>query len=531
MSSLDIQLPRWSIYVLILISATAAQAGRIASTRSATGELPFYSANDRSRWCTLVSLVEQGTFQIDEVVQRTDPERKNRKPWNTIDMVRHRGEDGKQHYYSSKPPFLTTIYASVYWVFNKATNKTLTAEPFFVARSLLLIVNLLPLLGYWLLLIWLIERTTLDPWSRIFLVFASVWALYSSTFASTLNNHLPGTIAVLVSLVALIRITIDQSQHWVWPLLCGLSASFAIACELPALAWWAILVPLLYITTRKLKPAILYVAASIPVAAGILITTQLAHGDLRPPYMHREAGAVVTTAARNASDTTPEPSLPALKEALTSAGNKLSDKLEIRQARQAEPPTWELLDTEQQYCWAVQAGEGTWELRQWDDWYDYPNTYWVPEKKSGVDKGETSVPLYAFHTLIGHRGIFSLTPLWFFAIFGAVIAWNKQPQWRIIHLAAIIVSIVCIGFFIARPLDDRNYGGVCSGFRWVFWLAPLWMLFLPHGIEAVSRSLWGRRLALTALAISIFSATFPWNNPWTQPWTFQILEYFAWIKY
>jgi hypothetical protein len=179
----------------------------------------------------------------------------------------------------------------------------------------------------------------------------------------------------------------------------------------------------------------------------------------------------------------------------------------------------------------VQAGEGTWELRQWDDWYDYPNTYWVPEKKSGVDKGETSVPLYAFHTLIGHRGIFSLTPLWFFAIFGAVIAWNKQPQWRIIHLAAIIVSIVCIGFFIARPLDDRNYGGVCSGFRWVFWLAPLWMLFLPHGIEAVSRSLWGRRLALTALGISIFSATFPWNNPWTQPWTFQILEYFAWIKY
>ncbi len=528
MPATEITISRWSIYAMILISAVAAQAGRIVSTRSTTGELPFYSANDRSRWCTLVSLVEYGTYEIDEIVFREDPKNK-RRIWYSIDIVRHRGADGKQHYYSSKPPFLTTLYAGVYWGFHKLTGLKLSEEPFFVARSLLLIYNLIPLIGYWFLLIWLIERTTLDPWSRLFLVFAAVWAMYSSTFAATLNNHLPGIIAVMISLACLIRITVDRASHWIWPTLCGLSAAFAIACELPALAWWSIIPVVLLISMRKLLPIALYTAASLPIFAGILITTQLAHGDLKPPYMHREAGPVITTLPRDPASETPDTAIETLRQSLIEAQQAPSDKLELRAARQSN--TWELFDTEKQICWAVAATEDKWEIREWNDWYDYPKTYWVPERKSGVDKGEPSHLVYAFHTLIGHRGILSLTPIWFFVFPGALIAWRTKPEYRYIYIAAIIVSLVCIGFFLARPLEDRNYGGVCSGFRWVFWLAPLWMLFLPLGIEQVSKTPLGRSIALFALGISIFSATFPWNNPWTQPWTFQILEYFEFIKY
>ena len=528
MSSLDITLPRWSIYALILISAAAAQAGRIASTRSATGELPFYSANDRSRWCTMVSLVEYGTYEIDEVVFREDPKNK-RRHWYSIDIVRHRGADGKQHYYSSKPPLLTTIYAGVYWVFHKTTGKTLSEEPFFVARILMLIFNWIPLLGYWLMLIWLIERTTLDPWARLFLVVAAVWAMYSTTFASTVNNHLPGIIAIMISLVALIRIVVDRAPHWMWPTLCGVAAAFSIACELPALAWWAIIPAVIFLSLKQIKPIVIYVAVSLPVFAAILITTQLAHGDLKPPYMHRDHGDVLATIPRDGAAETPDAALSALRDSLLQAKLEPSEKLELRPARQEK--IWELFDSENQVCWAVKAADGTWEIREWDDWYDYPKTYWHPDKKAGVDKGEPSRAVYAFHALIGHRGIFSLTPIWLFALSGIWLALKKQPDWRYIHLAAIIVSVVCIVFFLARPLEDRNYGGVCSGFRWVFWLAPLWMLFLPHGIEQLSSSSLGRKLGLAALAISIFSATFPWNNPWTQPWIYQILEYGEWIKY
>ena len=33
-----------------------------------------------------------------------------------IDMVSHVGRDGQKHFYSSKPPLLTTIMAAPYWV-------------------------------------------------------------------------------------------------------------------------------------------------------------------------------------------------------------------------------------------------------------------------------------------------------------------------------------------------------------------------------------------------------------------------------
>lgn len=526
MSPTDISLPRWSIYAFILISAVAAQAGRLASTRSPTGETPFYSANDRSRWCTIVSLVEFGTYEIDQITFRKDD--RKRRHWDTIDMVRHRGADGKQHYYSSKPPLLTTIYAGAYWVFHKLTGKKLSEEPHFVARILMVFFNFIPLIGYWFMLIWLIERTTLDPWARLFLVVAAVWAMYSSTFASTINNHLPGIIVVMISLMALIRIVVDKSTQWRWPILCGVAAAFSVACELPALAWWTIIPAVIFMSLKQIKPIVIYTIASVPVFAAILITTQLAHGDLKPPYMHRDHGEVIATIPRAGDTETPDSSLSALRDALLKKAEKPSEKLELRPARQEK--TFELFDTENQICWAVKAGEGTWEIRQWDDWYDYPATYWTKENKKGVDKGEPSYAVYAFNSLIGHRGIFSLTPIWLFALSGVWLALKKQPEWRYIHLAAIIVSVVCVAFFLSRPLEDRNYGGVCSGFRWVFWLAPLWMLFLPHGIEQISPSAWGRKLGLTALAISIFSATFPWNNPWTQPWIYQILDYWKWFS-
>ena len=69
---------------------------------------PFLSANDRSRWDTIRSLVEQGTYQIDAI--QSEP------GWDTIDMVKHKDRNGEWHLYSSKPPLLATLYAGPYWV-------------------------------------------------------------------------------------------------------------------------------------------------------------------------------------------------------------------------------------------------------------------------------------------------------------------------------------------------------------------------------------------------------------------------------
>jgi len=169
----------------------------------------------------------------------------------------------------------------------------------------------------------------------------------------------------------------------------------------------------------------------------------------------------------------------------------------------------------------VKDGEN-WAIHQWNDWYDYPKSYWLPKNKRGVDLGEPSIVRYAFHLLIGHHGVLSLTPFWFLSIFG-LVAILRKPNDRYpfaLAIAIAIVTIVCLTFYISRPLIDRNYGGVASGFRWLFWLIPAWLWFLPKGMEFTSKSSIGKTLIVLALVISIFWATIPSSNPWQSPLLF-----------
>jgi hypothetical protein len=84
--------------------------------------------------------------------------------------------------------------------------------------------------------------------------------------------------------------------------------------------------------------------------------------------------------------------------------------------------------------------------------------------------------------------------------------------------AIVLISLACIAFYLARPPLDRNYGGVTSGLRWLFWLAPLWLLSMLPTLDFMSRRRWTRGLALVLLAASALSASYPTWNPWTQPW-------------
>ena len=87
------------------------------------------SANDRSRWCTVRSLVEHGTYAIDEITAEPG--------WDTIDMVKHDG-----HLYSSKPTLLATLMAGEYWVIHRLTGATLGTHPYEIGRFMLVTINL-----------------------------------------------------------------------------------------------------------------------------------------------------------------------------------------------------------------------------------------------------------------------------------------------------------------------------------------------------------------------------------------------------
>jgi len=168
-----------------------------------------------------------------------------------------------------------------------------------------------------------------------------------------------------------------------------------------------------------------------------------------------------------------------------------------------------------------------------DNWYDYAyqrtgrtlDSYW--RDPHGVDKGEPSAAIYAMHILVGHHGIFSLTPIWILSFAGMAMWLRTRPRSNPRELALLItvLSLVCLAFYLTRGPTYRNYGGVTSGLRWMFWFAPLWLLVMLPAADAMAGRWWTRGVALILLAASVLSAAYPTWNPWISPWIVSYLQY------
>lgn len=538
------------ILAALIVAALAAQTSRVMTTRSATGETPFHSANDRSRWCSVAAIGGYGQFEIDPLINIRDPKTK-RRTWYTIDLVRHRGRDGKQHYYSSKPPLLTVVHAGVYAAVRLVTGLSLTVQTFTAARVVLVLVNLLPLAAFWWLWGGYWQRRLSSPWALVVTMTFLLWGTFVSTFANTLNNHLPGALAAGLSLWAVLKIVEQDRRELRWFVLAGFSAAFCAACELPALSWVAA-IGVLLVQVAPRRAALGLSLGVVPVAIAFAVVNVLAHGDLRPPYAHRAVGELVSSVPRAEDQPTGQASAEADTPSEAGASQDLSKSREtiiaqlrrhgyevssesvVRTTRTAG--VQELWDERTQLRFALVAGPQQIQIHQWDDWYDYPNSYWYPDRKQGVDRGERNRWNYLFQTTLGHHGVFSLTPMWLLFPLGAWAIWRQSisPPWQRLFefrvqlmLAIVATSLVCFAFYIARPLEDRNYGGVSSGFRWMFWFTPLWCWLVAEALERYGESRLVRRLVLVALGISVFSATFPWTNPWTTPWLAQVVESFG----
>ncbi len=172
-----------------------------------------------------------------------------------------------------------------------------------------------------------------------------------------------------------------------------------------------------------------------------------------------------------------------------------------------------------------------------DNWYDYSyqrngrqiESYW--RHPAGVDCGEASLSTYAFHALVGHHGIFSLTPIWLLSAVGLLLwLWKaRDPRLRWLAAGILAISVVCVTFYLGQPQINRNYGGMTSGLRWVFWFAPLWLLAMLPTADALASRRWSRGLALVLLALSVLSVSYPTWNPWTPPWIMRFLQYVGWV--
>lgn len=500
---------RWMIYCLLIALAVGQATGRLMAVNSVDkAQLESYRINQRmndfKRELASRDLTED---QIAEKMQtkRADVERKlklqrpflsandrsrwlairalvehgtfaidqvlEEPTWDTIDMVQHRGLDGQLHQYSSKPPLLYVLLAGEYWLINKATGATLGTHPYAIGRAMLFTINIIPMAIMLLMIAALAERFGKTDWGRLFVVAVASFGTMLSAFAVVLNNHLVAAVAVSIALYAWARIRHDGDTRGRWFLLAGLMAAFTAANELPALAFLVFLGLMLLLRHRR-ETLIWFTPAAAVVMAAFFITNYIAHNDLRPPYAHRNADKPGTSAQHN------------------------------------------------------------------DDWYRYEYTvngrtrqsYW--NSPGGLDVGEPSIANYTFHCLVGHHGLFSMTPVWVLSMLGGCYwlarradLFGIDPQRE---LAALVLSltIICLVFYLGlRPQVDRNYGGNTNGLRWLFWFAPLWCATMLPAVDWLSKSRWGQTLGLILLAISAFSASYPTWNPWTQPWIYNLLEW------
>ncbi len=332
----------------------------------------------------------------------------------------------------------------------------------------------------------LIERLGTSDWGRVFVMACCVFGTFLTTFAVTITNHLPAAACTAVLLDALVRIWLDGDRRaWTF-IVAGFFSAMLAANEVPAGLFSAAATLVVFFVAPK-KTLTAYLPPALLVTAAFLATNWIAVHDLKPAQMHRGGS---------------------------------------------------------------------------DNWYDYPGSYWLA--KQGIDAGEPSAGVYALHVLVGHHGVFSLTPIWLLFLLGAGI-WivrgsNVSPlsagqalgktgsalrpgerqgvraesvsagqPLRWLALSGLLITLVCLGFYIWFDGVDRNYGGNASAFRWVFWLAPLWLVLMLPAADLLSRRRWSRAVCLLLLALSALSCAYPTWNPWTATWILNFLGYMGWL--
>ncbi len=417
--------------------------------------------------------------------------------WDSIDVVKHGLPDeiydpsnpASGYIYSSKPTLLPTVMAGPYWILNRCFGLSLAKRPFETTRILLVIYQLIPLGIAFFCLASIIESVGKTDWGRMYAVAAATFGTFALTFVPTLNNHLPGFASISIALWAAFKILRDGKKNPVYFALAGFFGAFSVACDLPALAFATGLCGVLLVK-RPLKTIFVAIPAGLVVAAAFIATNYIAHNSIMPAYScKRDHMAMQAEAEKNGVD----------------------------------PKT--LFDAKDWYYYNYYPAGRPREAK-------YARlSHWA--NRTGIDRGEPSILRYAFHSTVGSRGVFSLTPIWILSVWGLCVWAFKTKDdkgLRAFGVGALTLTVVFFAFFLTRDQGDRNYGGMSCWSRWFFPLVPLFVPALLPIVDKASKSRLLRGVALAALFWSAASAAFPTWNPWVAPWLYDIAVNWGWMK-
>ena len=458
--------------LIVIVAATAQSLG--AALRMPTQ----LTANDISRYCTVWSLLERGTYAIDDCPWQKDTQDKVRKP-----EPFSKASPAPEHFYSSKPPLFSTLIAGLLYPFRAATGVPLDAtfkqerlernvekeipgkpgETEFVKETpppviwpayvlyfkpVILLVNIVPFAFFLALYVRLLDRYAPNDWAWFVALFAAAWGNSLVVFNASLNNHTVAAYSAFFAIYALIRILEEELPKTSDFVMAGFWGAFCTCNETPAAPFGAILFLILFFRSPR-RTLLAFVPAAVVPLAAFFGTQYLAMGSFKLAY--EEFGT----------------------RAYTYEGSYWNTPLEF-------------------------------------DWFNkYPEPKW----------------LYLLHMTFGHHGVFSLSPIFLFSIYACVrnIVGRGRPL-KAVSWVTLFLTVLLLAFYTWNP-KARNYGGSTSGLRWLFWLIPFWLLFLPKGVEGGQERRWVRWLSLTALLVSVFTVGYALRAPWSHPWILDALEH------
>jgi hypothetical protein len=369
---------------------------------------------------------------------------------------------------------LETLLAGEYLLLKKVSFGRLSFRhsPESVIRVIVASVNLVPLVIFLGLFSRLLDRLAPDPWIRAYTMTAAGLGTFLTGFSITLNNHTIAAFSFFFALYPAFLIWCEGRRGWRLFAVAGFFAGFAAVNEFPAAAFLVALGVGLAWKARRQTLTWFLAFALLPIA-GHLSTNYLVTGDLMPAYAHKSAYVY--------------------------------------------PGSY----------WLIDPGSGRLVGSEVDPATGKP----TGRIGKGIDNAYEPWPVYLFHMLVGHHGILSLSPIFIFTLIGV---WRslrspESPLRAFAALAAFLTLLLLV--FYTFFAGNRNYGGMCCGLRWFFWLIPLWLMLLPEGLRGKTAHRWFRAMALAFLLVSAISVFYCARNPWSRPWLHQYLYYKQWIKY
>jgi hypothetical protein len=471
--------------------------------------------NDLSRFASVESLVERGTWVIDDSPFHMKKPRGKRPAVPIVDMVKM-----GDHYYSTKPPVMSFLMAGEYWAFRHLGGLRFSEESHrpYLIWTLTFTFVALPYLGIGLLFRkvsrWFIE----DPMVRVAGLFILLFCGEQWGFARTLNNHVPSAFLMFYPMVMAMGIVHGKlaPKPWVF-LTIGLTAGLLPTFDLPGMFFCIpLFLYLLYWFPRQTLSW--FILGAVPPLALHFALTYAQTGGFKPIYLIRKFYSYPGSYWDRVQgiDALKEPRSVYLYH-MTVGRKGLFSLFPL------------LLLPFRLFC-------KTWLQCERRDIRDL----FVIMSDAGI-----LVLIWGAFTAFGATAESSrvsyLTPFLFF-VSVLVPALIVIPRYRLkgllsVHprteiISRIPFSIEVIGICLLSILwlifytfqDQQNYGGMAYGFRWFIFFTPSLAFFAVLALDRMKTG-WRWGLMCFLIAISFYSAWECSLDPWTMntEWTTRFL--------